>query len=76
MLAFATAFHDADLAQRIVLGPGLLLLVVAISVAGRSTARWVQPSLSLAVALVRRANHPQRRALSGAAARGLGLRRE
>ncbi len=51
MVAFATAFHDADLAQRIVLGPGLLLLVVAVSVAGRSTARWVQPTLSLAVAL-------------------------
>jgi hypothetical protein len=51
MVAFATAFHDADLAQRIVLGPGLLLLVVAVSVAGRSTARWIGPSLSLAVAL-------------------------
>jgi hypothetical protein len=51
MLAFATAFHDADLAQRIVLGPGLLLLVVAASVADRSTARWVKPGLSLAVVL-------------------------
>jgi hypothetical protein len=51
MLAFAAAFHDADLAQRIVLGPGLLLVVVAVAVAGRSTARWVEPSLRLAVVL-------------------------
>jgi len=51
MLAFAAVFHDADVAQRIVLGPGLLLVVVAISVADRSTARWVGPTLSLAVVL-------------------------
>ena len=44
-------FHEADIAQRIVLGPGLLLVVVAISVADRSTTRWVGPSLSLAVVL-------------------------
>ena len=51
MLAFAVAFHDADLAHRIVLGPGLLLLVVAVSVASRSAARWLQPSLQLVVVL-------------------------
>lgn len=51
MLAFAAAFPDADIAQRIVLGPGLLLLVVAASIAGRSTSRWVGPGLSLAVLL-------------------------
>jgi hypothetical protein len=51
MLAFAAVFHDADLAQRIVLGPGLLLVMGAVSVAGRSTGRWVGPSLSIAVAL-------------------------
>ena len=51
MLAFAMVFHEADIAQRIVLGPGLLLVVVAISVADRSTTRWVRPSLSLAVVL-------------------------
>ena len=51
MLAFATVFHEADIAQRIVLGPGLLLVLVATSVADRSTARWVGPSLSLAVVL-------------------------
>jgi hypothetical protein len=51
MLAFAAVFQDADIAQRIVLGPGLLLVVVAVSVASRSTARWVDPSLWLTVVL-------------------------
>jgi hypothetical protein len=51
MVAFAIAFHDAYLAQRIVLGPGLLLVVVAASIADRSPARWVRTSLSLAVVL-------------------------
>jgi hypothetical protein len=51
MLAFAAVFQDADLAQRIVLGPGLLLVVVAASVASRSTARWLEPSLRVAVVL-------------------------
>jgi hypothetical protein len=51
MLAFATVFHEADISQRIVLGPGLLLVVVAVSVADRSTARWVGRSLSFAVVL-------------------------
>ena len=51
MVAFAIAFHDADLAQRIVIGPGLLLVVVAASIADRSPARWVRTSLSLVVVL-------------------------
>jgi hypothetical protein len=51
MLAFAVAFHDADLAQRIVLGPGLLLIVAGVAVAGRSTASWVHRSLPLVVVL-------------------------
>ena len=37
---FALGFPDADLAHRIVLGPGLLLLIVALQVSARSPARW------------------------------------
>jgi hypothetical protein len=40
MLAFAAAFHDADLAQRIVLGPGLLFMAVAAHVASRTSDTW------------------------------------
>jgi hypothetical protein len=40
LLLFALGFPDADLAHRIVLGPGLLLLVVALQVSARSPARW------------------------------------
>jgi hypothetical protein len=40
LLLFALMFPDADLAHRIVLGPGLLLLVVALQVSAHSPARW------------------------------------
>ena len=40
LLLFALGFPDADLAHRIVLGPGLLLLVVALQVSARGPARW------------------------------------
>jgi|SRR5688572_11984810 hypothetical protein len=40
LLLFALGFPDADLAHRIVLGPGLLLLVVALQASARSPARW------------------------------------
>ena len=42
LLLFALMFPDADLAHRIVLGPGLLLLVVAVHTATRVPARWPQ----------------------------------
>ena len=40
LLLFSLMFPDADLAHRIVLGPGLLLLVVALQATARSRARW------------------------------------
>jgi hypothetical protein len=40
LLLFSLLFPDADLAHRIVLGPGLLLLVVALQATARSRARW------------------------------------
>ena len=39
-ILFALGFPEADLAHRIVLGPGLLLLIVALQVSARSPARW------------------------------------
>ena len=40
LLLFSLLFPDADLAHRIVLAPGLLLLVVALQASARSAARW------------------------------------
>jgi hypothetical protein len=37
---FALGFPDSDIAHRIVMGPGLLLLVVALQVASRYPVRW------------------------------------
>jgi hypothetical protein len=51
MLAFAAAFHDADLAQRIVLGPGLLMMVVAAHVASRAPDAWPLRTLGPVVVL-------------------------
>jgi hypothetical protein len=39
-ILFALGFPEADLAHRIVLGPGLLLMIVALQVSARSPARW------------------------------------
>ncbi len=51
--AFAVAFADADLAQRLVLAPGLLLIAVAVHLTARrrNSRGWVNPALA-AVMLV------------------------
>ena len=39
-ILFALGFPEADIAHRIVLGPALLLMIVALQAAARSPARW------------------------------------
>jgi hypothetical protein len=49
MAAFALLFPDADVAQRLVLAPGLLVIVAAAAVAARGTARWTYATLVVVV---------------------------
>jgi len=49
MAAFALVFPDADVAQPLVLGPGLLVIVAAVAVAARGTARWTHATLVVVV---------------------------
>ena len=54
-LAFAAAFPDADVAQRLVLGPGLLLVAVAVDdvtrAAAAPTTAWLRFALAICTAL-------------------------
>lgn len=49
MAGFAVWFPDADLSQRLVLGPGLLVIVAATAVAARGSARWPHTTLVVVV---------------------------
>jgi hypothetical protein len=49
MAAFALVFPDADVAQRLVLAPGLLVIVAATAAATRGTARWTHATLVVVV---------------------------
>jgi hypothetical protein len=53
MLVFAAIYTDADVAHRLVLGPGLLLIVAAIAVNDTEErfARWSRVALAVAVGL-------------------------
>ena len=49
MAAFALVFPDADVAQRLVLAPGLLVIVAATAAGTRGTARWTHATLVVVV---------------------------
>jgi hypothetical protein len=53
MLVFAAIYTDADIAHRLILGPGLLLILVAVSVLGDNDriSRGLQTSLYVVIAL-------------------------
>jgi hypothetical protein len=51
LFALGVTFPDADLSHRLVLGPGLMMIVAGASVSRGLEARWVSQSLIAAVML-------------------------
>jgi hypothetical protein len=49
LAGFAVVFPDADLSHRLVLGPGLLVILTAAAATGRGAPRWTHPALVLVV---------------------------
>jgi hypothetical protein len=51
LLALGITFPDADLAHRLAMGPGLLIIAAGVSASQRVPGRWVRPALIGAVLL-------------------------